>query len=90
MRRLALAVLLCLAASACDKAATQKCDLGCRNYFKLHYWQDAEKEIQASPEADRPALRAKKESELEERMQKRVQCWIDARTAPEAEACKND
>jgi hypothetical protein len=99
--RILLALLLLLA--ACDKAQTAQCDLGCRNYFRLHYWQEAEIEIAALPEAERPALRKKKEAELEARMQEnidlcvtkcksgaskqRVKCWIEAKTAPEAEKC---
>lgn len=99
--RYALLVLLFLA--ACDKAQTAQCDLGCRNYFRLHYWREAEAEIKQLPEAERPAYRKKKEAELEERMQQnidlcvtkcksgaskqRVKCWIDAKTAEEAEKC---
>jgi hypothetical protein len=107
MRRLVLALLLLpLVFGACDKAATQQCDLGCRNYFLLHYWQTAEFEINAAPAEERAALRAKKQSELEERMmqnldlcitkcksgatKQRVQCWIDAKTAQEAERCKSE
>ena len=103
MRRLLLA--LALLAGCADKAATQQCDLGCRNYFKLHYWQQAELEIAAAPEGERAALRAQKERELEPRMlkeldlcvtkcrsgatKKRVKCWIEAKTVAEAVACKD-
>jgi hypothetical protein len=105
--RLVLAFLVCFGfgAGCADKAATAQCDLGCRNYFKLHYWQEAEREIAGVPEAERAALRKKFEGDLEARMQKelelcvtkcksgatkkRVQCWIDAKTAAEAMACKD-
>jgi hypothetical protein len=104
MRILVLALVLGLAGCA-DKAAAQQCDLGCRNYFKLHYWQQAERDIAAAPESERAALRKEFEGKLESRMQqeldlcvskcksgatkKRVQCWIDAKTSAEAMACKD-
>jgi len=99
-------VLLLLAVAGCDKASVQQCDKGCRNYFTLHYWDDANKEIAAAPEADRARLRAEKEAALEPRLlqnidlcvqkcrsgatEGRVQCWIDAKTSAEAEACASE
>lgn len=104
MRLALLALVMSLA--ACDKATVEACDQGCRNYFTLHYWEEAEAEIAKAPEAERAALRARKVSELEPRMMQnldlcvqkcrsgadssRAACWSKAKTAKEAEACEND
>jgi hypothetical protein len=101
-----LALLASLALPACDKANAQQCDQGCRNYYTLHYWEWAEAEIAAAPEAERAELRKKKAAELEPRMMqeldncvmkcrsgadsRRAKCWIDARTTRDARACAND
>jgi hypothetical protein len=106
MRRIALALLVLLSLGACDKAQTQKCDLGCRAYFKLHYWETAEIQIAGYPPEERAKIRAQKESEYEARMMQnldlcvtkctsgatnhRVQCWIDAKTATEQNACTSE
>ena len=107
MRPFAVLVLLAACALAsCDKASMQQCDLGCRNYYTLQYWEWAETEIAAAPEAERAELRKQKAAELEGRMLKeldncvmkcrsgadkhRVQCWIDAKTAREARKCANN
>lgn len=90
----------------CKKPKVQDCDKAVRNYYKLQYWDLAEKEIAAAPEAERAALRIKKQEELEPRMmtgidlavnqcvsgadKHRVQCWIKATTVEQAEACKSD
>ena len=100
-----LGLLFVLLLAACNKSNVQKCDLGCRNYFKLHYWKDADAEIAAAPPEQRDAVRAQKNAEYDDRMmknldlcvtkcqsgadQKRVQCWIDATTAEQAEKCAN-
>lgn len=105
MRALLLGLVVVLAA-ACDKATLEECDRGCRNYFTLHYWEEAEQEIAAAPEAERAALRAKKVSELEPRMMqnlelcvskcrsgsdsKRAKCWGAAKTTADARACENE
>jgi hypothetical protein len=104
MIRVALLVgTLLLSTAACDKATVESCDKGCRNYFTLHYWEEAEREIAAAPEAEREALRAKKVSDLEPRMMQnldicvqrcrsggeksRVNCWIEAKTMAELKRC---
>ena len=100
------ALLLVLLLAACHKAEVQKCDLGCRNYFKLHYWKDADQAINEAPPEQRDALRAQKNAEFDSRMMQnldlcvtkcqsgadshRAQCWIDATTAEDAEKCQND
>ncbi len=103
MRRL---LLLALFAAACNKTSVQQCDLGCRNYFKLHYWRDMDAKIAAAPADQRETMRAQAEADFDKRLMQnlelcvnkctsgadkhRVQCWIDAKTAAEAEACQND
>jgi len=103
--RILLVVLAALTLASC-KATLEDCDKGCRNYYKLHYWETAEQEMAKLPESERAAFRAKKESELEPRMMKeldlcvnkcrsgadkhRVQCWIDAKTSAAARKCQND
>jgi hypothetical protein len=58
------------------------CDKACRNFFQLHYWQEAEREIAAAPEAEREALRKQKHIDLEERTNKGIQlCMKQCRTA---------
>ena len=104
MVRALLALTLLLA--ACNKASVQECDKGVRQYFKLVYWEEAEAQIAAVPEAERAALRLQKQEELEPRMMKnidlavnkcvsgagakRARCWTKATTVKEAKACDND
>jgi hypothetical protein len=108
MPRLAvlLAVALVAGLAACDKASVENCDQGCRNYFTLHYWEEAEAEIALAPPEERDALRAQKRSELEPRMMQnlelciqkcrsgadghRVKCWIASTSAEQARRCEND
>jgi hypothetical protein len=108
-RRLARALLVLatlLPLAACSKPTVETCDKGCRNYFTLHYWEEAEAEIARAPESERAALRAKKVSELEPRMtqglelcvqkcrsgadQARAKCWMKAATTADAKQCEND
>ena len=104
--RTLFAAALVLALASCSKATVEECDKGCRNYFTLHYWESAEREIAAAPESEREELRAKKASELEPRLMKeldlcvqkcrsgadktRVKCWINAKTSADARKCTND
>lgn len=99
-------IVLSLLLTACDKASVQDCDRATRNFFKLKYWQQAEADIAAAPEAERVALRIQKQEELEPRMMKsldlavqkcvsgsdkaQVRCWTKATTVEQAEACKRD
>ena len=99
-----LAVLIAL--TACKKASVEDCDKGCRNYFELHYWQQADMEIARAPAEEREALRQQKIAELEPRMMQnlelcvqkcksgadpgRAKCWAAARTTAEAKKCTND
>lgn len=101
---LVLAVLSSLAVAGCDKASVQECDKGCRNYFTLHYWEEAEAEIAAAPEAERAALRADKERDYHERLKAnlelciqkctsgaesgRATCWANAKSTEDAKKCE--
>jgi len=101
MRALLLFALSLTAWLGCGNAAD--CDRGCRNYYQLHYWEEANAEIAKAPEAEREALRKQKLVDLEERTNAGIQlcikqcttaaskdeikCMIAARTAPEAKKC---
>ena len=100
MRLFLLGVIL--AASACG-ASGDKCDKACRNYFQLHFWDDADRQIEKAPPDQRDALRKKKAEELDPRMQGELgmcvsqcreaagndeaNCMIEAKTAKDVEAC---
>jgi hypothetical protein len=104
MRALASFLLAASAvlAAACS-ASDADCNKACRNYYQLHYWQAAEREIAAAPEAEREALRKQKHMDLEERTNKgiplcmkqcttaatkeQVACLIAATTPEEAKKC---
>jgi hypothetical protein len=102
MRALVASLLLALAAAGCG-ANDGDCDKACRNYFQLHYWEEANAEIAGVPVAEREALRQKKLVELEERTNKgivlcmkqcrtaatkeQVACLIDATTKAAAKEC---
>ena len=94
----AAAVLL----GACG-ASGNDCDKACRNYFTLHYWDTADREIDKAPPEQRDALRKKKVDELDPRMQGELgmcvsqcreassndeaKCMIGAKTVKDVEAC---
>ena len=101
MRALA-ALLLALLAAGCG-ANDGDCDKACRNYFQLHYWEEANAEIAVAPVAEREALRQQKLVQLEERTNKgivlcvkqcrtaatkeQVACMLGAKTKAEAKTC---
>jgi hypothetical protein len=102
VRSILTALALAIAASACG-ASGSDCDKACRNYFTLHYWDEADREIANAPPDQRDALRRKKVEELDPRMQgelsmcssqcreaadsKEAKCMIEAKTVKEVEAC---
>lgn len=59
MLGLAFAVALVTPAFGC-KGDPVKCESACRNYMKLVYWEKADAEIAAAPEAQRDELRKQK------------------------------
>jgi len=66
MRTIGLALIAILAAtSGCKRGNAADCDLGCRNYFSLHFWDRADKELASKPAAEQDALRAKMLVELD-------------------------
>jgi hypothetical protein len=65
MRTLGLVLVAILAAGGCRRGNAGNCDRGCRNYYSLHFWASADKEIAALPPAERDALRARKLAELD-------------------------
>jgi hypothetical protein len=101
MRALAV-LLLALLAAGCG-ASDADCDKACRNYFQLHYWEEANAEIAGVPVAEREALRQRKLVELEERTNKgivlcvkqcrtaatkeQVACMLDAKSKADVVAC---
>ena len=58
-------VVAALAVPALDAAG---CERACRNFATLRYWQRADAELAARPDADRAAARAQKTSELEAKL----------------------
>jgi hypothetical protein len=104
MRRvlLASAAFLGLAAGACG-SSNGDCDKACRNYFTLHYWDDADRELARTPPDKRDALRQDKVEKLEPRMvgelgkcvtdcrqassDEETKCMIAAKTVKDIEAC---
>jgi hypothetical protein len=89
-------------AAAC-KGDPVKCEKAIRNYTALVFWDGANKEIEAKPEAERAAARkaalGKFETDLANGVDTltsqcvsagnddQVQCMIDAKTAEDAKAC---
>lgn len=71
MRRLGTTAALVLALAgfgACSRGTAADCDRGCRNYYSLHFWDRADKELAAAPAGERDALRAKKLEELDSKL----------------------
>jgi hypothetical protein len=102
MRSILFVLAAALGAGACG-ASGGDCDRACRNYFTLHYWDDADKDISKAPPEQRDAVRKKKVEELDPRMQKELgmcesqcreassdkeaTCMIGAKTVKEVESC---
>ena len=102
MRMILLTVALALGAGACG-SSNGDCDKACRNYFTLHYWDDADRELARTPPDKRDALRQQMVEKLEPRMQtelgmcssqcreassdKEATCMINAKTVKDVEAC---
>ena len=102
IRLLLFALAAALAGGACGASGTD-CDRACRNYFTLHYWEAADKEIEQAPPDQRDALRKKKVEELDPRMReelgmcvsqcreaaddKQANCMIQAKSVKDVEAC---
>jgi hypothetical protein len=103
MRFAGLLVLGLVGILGCSHPSKQTCDKGCRNYFSIRYWQEAEKEIAAAPEADRERLRAEKTADLEDRLLQGLElcvsqcekaakpaegkCMAEAKTVADLEKC---
>ncbi|HET9623029.1 MAG TPA: hypothetical protein VFP84_16770 [Kofleriaceae bacterium] len=95
---LALAGLL----SGCRGDPVQ-CDKGCRNYFTLNFWKQADAEIAKASPAERDALRQKKLADLNKGLENGVdmcvsqcvsvgntadtECMVGAKTADQVRAC---
>ncbi len=94
--------LASLALGAC-KGDPQRCEAAIRNYHSLVFWEFADKEIAAAPEADRAELKKRKladeQADLERGLETltsqcvsannddQVKCMIDAKSAQEAHKC---
>src|SRR5262245_41723031 len=83
MRALAALAVSLLGLVGCQRSSYQECDTGCRNYYYLHYWRDAELEIAKVPEAQRAALRRQKQIDYEPRMTKELNlCIVQCEKTP--------
>lgn len=98
------AVVVCamLLLPAC-KGDPVRCEKAIRNYTALVYWDEADKEIAAKPEAERAALRKEKLAKFDHDLSggidtmtsqcvsagndDQIECMIDAKTAEDAKAC---
>lgn len=105
MRRLGLGLVLSgvLAALGACKGDPVRCEKAARNYATLVYWDKADAEIAAAPEADRKLMRQRKLSEFTNKLEQdidffvgqctsannddQVDCMIAAKTAAEAREC---
>jgi hypothetical protein len=105
--RLALALpllaLAILAAGGACKGDARKCEVGCRNYATLAFWNAADREVAAAPADQRDAVRKRKLSELDEKLSSgidmcvsqcqaanndtEIDCLIAAKTADQATEC---
>lgn len=99
-------LLMAVVLLGCNKPSQQECETGCRNYFQLHYWAEADAAIAAAPAKIRAGLRSFWEVDYVWRelyqlplcMTKcrsgadpqRAKCWGAARTVAESETCAND
>ena len=95
-----LAALLSLGACKGDRA---KCEKSCRNYGTLVYWDNADKEVAAAPEAERSAIKRKYLDKFQRELEggvdlcinqcssanndETIDCLIKAKTADEARKC---
>jgi hypothetical protein len=105
MRPALTAIVLSLAALAGCRGDPVKCDQGCRNYFTLHFWAEADKELARAPADQRDALRKQKLGDLDKRMadgvdmcvsqcqaasnKDDIECMIAAKTVEQVRACAN-
>jgi hypothetical protein len=104
MRLVLASVVLSLAALAGCRGDAVKCEQGCRNYFTLHFWAEADKELARAPADQRDALRKQKVGELAKRIddggmcvsqcqaannKDDVECMIAAKTVEQVRACAN-
>lgn len=80
-----------------------QCEKACRNYAELTYWDEADKEINAAPVAERDALRKDKMGKFSHNLSRGVDmctsqcmsanndeiinCLINAKTSKQAQAC---
>jgi len=101
--RTILFVLACVVGAGACGASGADCDKACRNYFKLHYWAESDKEIEKAPPDQRDALRKQKTEALDGRMNQELNmcvsqcrsaadtklatCMQNAKTVKEVEDC---
>jgi hypothetical protein len=105
LRAALVGVALVTSALGGCKGDPVQCEAAIRNYTSLVYWDKADKDIAAAPEADRAKLRADKLAGYERELaggidtltsqcvsagnDKEIQCMIDAKTAADARGCTN-
>jgi hypothetical protein len=103
MRSLLAAVALLTLGTVGCKGDLAKCDLACRNYATLLYWQLSDAEINAAPAAQRDTLRRKKLAEFDAKLEngvdmcvnqcasanntETIDCMIEAKSGSAAKAC---
>ena len=89
--------------AACARGDQKKCTDGCRNYYTLSYWHDAERDLAAVPAEQREALHKKQTDDFAKRLDdglgmcvsqcqgadndKEIDCQLKAKTYDEVHAC---
>lgn len=81
----AFAVVALLAVTGCRKGDYSQCQVAVRNFATLQFWSEAEPIIAATPEPERPAMRAKKVIELEQKLAAGIDMGIS-----QCQAANND
>jgi hypothetical protein len=85
------------------KGNPKDCEVACRNYANLSYWQSADAEVAAAPPADREAVRKRKLAEFASKLDEgidmcisqcvsannpdQVKCMTEAKTGDKVKAC---
>ena len=98
-----VSILALAALAACARGDQKKCTDGCRNYYTLSYWHDAERDLAAVPAEQREALHKKQTDDFAKRLDdglgmcvsqcqgadndKEIECQLKAKTYDEAHAC---
>lgn len=104
VRTALFAVAIASVALGC-KGDRNKCEVACRNYATLTYWERTDADIAAAPEAEREALKKRKLSEFTNYLEQgvdacvnqcasanndeQIECMTKAKTATDVKKCSS-